>query len=76
MVFYHARDKFCFSETVNPPRSLFSYTGMSRTIHITMMEEQDSLTRKKNDYACEMICGRNAFIWDGVLKTNTEFFTG
>lgn len=76
MVFYHARDKFYFSETVNPPRSLFSYAGMSRAVNITMMEEQDSLTRKKNGYACEKIHGRNAFIWDGVLKTNTEFFTG
>lgn len=75
MVFYHARDKFYFSETVNPPRTLYSYTGMSRTINIMTMEGQDSLTRKKNDYGCEIICGRNALIWNGVLK-QTQLFTG
>lgn len=37
------------------------------------MEGQDSLTRKKNDNGCEIICERNAFIWDGVLKTNIVF---
>lgn len=73
MVFYHARDKFYFSETVNPPRTLYSYTGMSRTINIMTMEGQDSLTRKKNDYGCEINMWKKCINMEWSAQTNTVF---